>query len=152
MKTIVSKIVKTEVPTNLEIEGATLLSVDEARKLPLRLKQHNNWWWLRSPGFYGSHVAHVYCDGSIDVLGSYANYDNTVCPALKITNLESSDLEIGDVFKFGDKEFEIISDTLAFCTTDIGKHKFDTYSNNYGRSEIKQYVDKWFNESICSYK
>ena len=144
MKIIVNKIIKTEVPTNIEIEGATLLSMDEAEKLPLRLREYKNWWWLRSPGYGSEYATNIYCDGSINDLGSYANCYNTVRPALKITNLEPSKFEIGNVFTFGYKNFEIISDTLAFCTTDIGKHEFDLYSNNYEQSEIKRYVDAWF--------
>lgn len=134
-------------PSELEIRGATLLSTDEARKLPLRLRKYNDWWWLRSRGSYGSHAAFVYTNGLVNDYGSFANYDNAVRPALQLKNLESSDLKIGDVFKFGGKEFEIISDTLAFCTTDIGKHRFDAHRNNYKRSEIKRYVDAWFEKA-----
>lgn len=148
MKTIVSKIVKTEASTNFKIKGATLLSVDEAEVLPLRLRQYKTWWWLRSPGDDSTYAASFYSDGSVDNYGFSVDYDfGAVRPALQIKNLESSNFEIGDLFKFGNKEFEIISDSLAFCTTDIGKHRFDLYSNDYEKSLIKQYIDEWFEDS-----
>ena len=135
---------------DLDIVDATLLSTDEARVLPLRLRSYNNWWWLRSPSIgFINYAALVYGAGSVSRYGNLVHDgDGAVRPALKITNLESSNLKIGDIFKFGGKEFEIISDNLAFCLGDIGKHKFDEKSNDYEISEIKQYVDNWFNSSI----
>ena len=147
MKTIVSKIVKTEVPTNLEIEGATLLSVDEARVLPFRLRQHDNWWWLRSPGKDSDYTISVSSGGYDDT--SYVYCDCiSARPALIIRNFESSNFEIGDIFKFDGKKFEIISKDLAFCLGDIGLHRFDDNSNNYEKSAIKKYVDEWFERII----
>ncbi len=44
------------------------------------------WWWLRSPGFDQYDAAFVYYDGSVNMSGHNANYDNTsVRPALWIT-------------------------------------------------------------------
>lgn len=144
---IVEKKTVIYVETELEIKGVTLLSTDEAEVLPLRLRKYNN-WWLRSPGFFSFTTAIVHDDGSIDINGNDTDYGSGVIrPALKISKLEASGLEIGDVFLFDDKEFEVISDSLAFCTTDIGKHQFDANSNDYEKSEIKKYVDEWFEQS-----
>lgn len=44
------------------------------------------WWWLRSPGFDQYDAAFVYYDGSVNMSGHNANYDNTsVRPAMWIT-------------------------------------------------------------------
>lgn len=47
------------------------------------------WWWLRSPGYYGTHAVRVNADGSIRTSGSKVD-DNNVCvrPAIWI-NLDS---------------------------------------------------------------
>lgn len=136
-------------PTKLDIVSAKLLSTDEAEVLPLRLKKYNNWWWLRSHSIgFINYAALVYGAGSVSRYGNLVHdSDGTVRPVLKIKNLEYSNLEIGDVFEFGGKEFEIVSENFAFCTTDIGKHRFDGSSNVYEKSEIKKYVDDWFKKN-----
>lgn len=50
------------------------------------------WWWLRSPGVGGDHVAHVYFNGSLDsdALPNYA--DGAVRPALWINIREKNSL------------------------------------------------------------
>lgn len=132
---------------DLEITGATLLSIEEAEQLPERLRRYGGFWWLRSPGNDSNRAANVsysgyFCSRDVD----YEFYK--VRPALKI-NLKSSTLKIGDIFKFGDRMFEIISDDLAFCLTDIGMHCFREKweandANNYEKSDIKKYIDNWF--------
>ena len=130
----------------LEIVGATLLSLEEAETLPLRLRKHTNWWWLRSPGYYSYFVAFISGMGSINYHGTNVYYkDGAVRTALKIKNLNSSSLKIGDRFIFGNKTFEIISENRAFCLEDIGEQRFrkdDT--NDYEQSDIKKFIDEWF--------
>lgn len=138
----------------LEIAGATLLSIEDAEALPLRLREYNYWWWLRSPGDDSYSTASVYCDGSINYCGASCDYcGDAVRPALKIKNLESSNFEIGNIFIFGGKKFEIISKNLAFCLEDIGRHCFQkdcwlTDANDYEESTVKKYIDEWF-EKAC---
>ena len=138
---------------DLDITGATLLSIEEAEKLPLEMGKYDTWWWLRSPGT-DSNAAYVYYDGTPRRNGDYVeNSDNTVRPALQIENLKSSNLQIGDTFDFGGKAFKIISNNLAFCLTDIGEYCFrEDYraedSNKYEKSDVKKYVDDWFNQSV----
>lgn len=147
----VQKITTTE--EELEITVATLLSIDEAEKLPDRLREHYNWWWLRSPGDYQGGAAYVYNDGSFYNYGYRVNgSDCCVRPALRINNLESSNLKIGDSFIFGGEEFEIVSDDLAFCKGDIGDHCFREdwqaeNANDYEKSDVKKFVDDWFERS-----
>ena len=143
----VKKIVTSTIELELDISGATLLTRDEASELPERLKRYDKLWWLKSPGNYSCFVV---CVRS----GVYVNCNSewgliTVRPALIISNFESSNLKIGDTFKFGDKEFEIISSDKAFCLSDIGQCAFrKDYkapdANDYEKSDIKKYVDNWF--------
>ena len=69
-----------------------------------------------------------------------------VRPALKIENLASFNLKIGDAFYFGGERFNIISVHFALCEIIIGFSRFDESSNDYEHSEIKARVDAWFNK------
>lgn len=138
---------------DLNILGATLLTIDEVKQLPMRLRKYGLYWWLRSPGYYPNYNAAV-------GYGSFYNFcvnadivNNAVRPVLIIRNLESSNLRIGDTFEFGDKQFEIISHDRAFCLTDIGKCAFRkdkraSDANDYEKSDVKEYINNWFKKSI----
>lgn len=150
----VNKVIKTVQEVELDIIGATLLSAEEAEQLPMRLKGYDHWWWTLSPAYDSNHIFCIESDGYIYKWGHPVDFFEfnlgMIRPALQISNFESSNLKIGDTFKFGTREFEIISDSLAFCTTDIGLCRFDDYSNNYETSEIKMHVDDWFNNVITN--
>ena len=143
---------KTEEEINLKITGATLLSIEEAEALPDHLRRYTNWWWLRSPGIRHIYASYVNCSSCVNFNNSGEFVDDSetsVRPALKIENLKSFGLKAGDSILFADKEFEVVSDTLAFCTTDIGKHCFRDdeeaeSANNYEKSDVKKFVDEWF--------
>ncbi len=141
----------------LKITGATLLSTEEAERLPKHLRKYGHWWWLRSPGRMQKGAASVDGVGWVDFGGRFGSNDSDfVRPALKIKNLESSGFKTGDRFKFGESEFEIISDNAAFCCTDIGCYPFRKDwkaedANDYKKSDIKRYVEAWF-ESVITPK
>lgn len=146
----VNKIIKSIVKEELEITGATLLSVEEAKKyLTVEERIYDNWWWLRSPGYGADRALHIRCDGSIFLDGDYVDTtDVYVRPALQIKNLEFSNIKIGDIFELGGFEFKIISDNLAWMyKQDIGWYVFNKdikKGNDYKTSNIKNFVDKWF--------
>jgi len=138
-----------------DIAGITLLSIEEAKKLPAKLLNYDSdiTWWLRSPG-PSSSVANVVIGGNIgnDI---YASVDRVceVRPVLQIKDLKSSNLKIGDVFTFGDEEFKVISDKLALCLSDIGrsvfrKNKGAKDANEYRASDVRKYVSDWLNKAI----
>ena len=143
---------KTEEEIDLKITGATLLSIKEAEALPYYLCRYTNWWWLRDPGTGSDHASYVNCSGYVN-FNTYGEFvddsETSIRPALKIENLKSLGLKAGDSIFFADKEFEVVSDTLAFCTTDIGTHCFHEDedaegANDYKKSDVKKFVDKWF--------
>ena len=141
--------------SNLDISGATLLTTEEVEKLPERLREYNNskLWWVLQPQDYGAdYVASVYSNGIVSRTGDHRFYFR-VRPALIISNLKSSGLRIGDTFKFGDKDFEIISNDRAFCLGDIGYSLFRedcraSDVDDYEKSDIKNIIDEWFKKSI----
>ena len=141
--------------SELEITGATLLTVEEAKKLPRRLRMYSRWWWLKTRGYLSCNATLVSQVGYINECGSDISFDGAIRPALKISYLESSGLKIGDTFEFDGKQFEIISDDKAFCLQDIGECYFNHFVegelgdfNDYEKSYIKNYVDDWFKWSI----
>jgi len=141
---------------NLEIAEARLLTVEEAKKLPNRLRIYPRWWWLKTRGILSDSVTVVTKFGYINENGVDTAFDKgAVRPALEISNLELSNLRIGDTFEFGYRRFEIISDNRAFCLEDIGEGYFnhciegelDDF-NDYEKSDIKKYVDEWFKRNV----
>jgi hypothetical protein len=40
------------------------------------------WWWLRSPGYSTRSVATVFLNGEMQIIGSDANHEGGVRPAL----------------------------------------------------------------------
>ena len=141
------------VKEDLDIIGATLLSIEEAKQLPIKLRRYHNWWWLRSPGYFSNYAVLVNSDNSIYGYGGSVDYrDSVVRPALEISILESSNLKIGDQFEFGEKLFQIVSSNLAFCLSDIGKHCFREDwqaqdANIYEKSDVNRYIDEWFEQN-----
>lgn len=152
---IVKKQIPTFVDEPLDIKGATLLSEEEVKSLLTEKERaYVYWWWLRTPGGYSSrHACYVSYGGSVNDYGVRVSDDDVgVRPAL-IINLESSDLEIGDIFKFGGKEFQILSPTIAWLfRDDIGRCAFrkdwkTANASNYETSDVKKIIDEWFAEA-----
>lgn len=144
----------------LDLTGARLLTIEEAEKLPDRLIFSNFIWWLMTPAavdntIWGqltrNYIAAVHEDGYIGYHICDIDF-YSVRPALKIANLRSSDLKIGDIFEFGEHKFEIISDYLAFCLYSIGSMAFREDwraldAKDYEKSDVKKYIDDWFKRS-----
>ena len=150
----VNKIIKTTKRKSLGITGATLLPVEEAKKLDSDYLKDDDTWWLRSPGIFVFDAACVDGeDGTVDVCGYNVVKVFGVRPALIISNL--GDFEVGDKFEVGNKfenskyTFTVITDNYALCDNIIGSspfredHKADD-ANDYEKSDIKKYVDEWF--------
>ena len=132
------------------ITGATLLSVEEAKNLDKEILKADKDWWLRSPAHYANYATCVGGDsGCVYIAGSNVKGNFGVRPALKLSNLESSNLQIWDKFTFGNHDFTIISDCYALCNDCVGRCTFRKDSeaenaNKYEASDIKGYVEAWF--------
>ena len=80
------------IPARLSDVGVTdkvwLLSVNEAKKLPLHVKKfgHFKWiWWLRSPGRYSNDTAYVDSVGSVHTGGNFVDRASVcVRPAMQV--------------------------------------------------------------------
>ena len=132
---------KKKLPT---FSHADLLTVEEAEKVPQKLRKHTRWWWLKTDS--GSlRAPSVFDAGDICRNGDFIENGAAVRPALRITGI--GDYRVGSLFKFGGKWFQIVDDDIAFCLSNIGIERYDINSSNYEKSEIKRFVDNWFNEN-----
>lgn len=62
-----------------------LLSTGDARELPLEIREFDNSWWLRSPGWAESRVVYVNNDGGIYPFGRNVASDNRAMrPAMRV--------------------------------------------------------------------
>ena len=142
---------------NVKILGATLLSKEEAETLLTQEEREyfesNGGWWLRSPGDDFYFTCYVYIDGYVTSYYYTYRTDVSVRPALKI-DISNSDIELGDTFTFGGKEFKILTPELAWMyNDDIGKCAFREdwealNANMYEASDVKKFVDAWFTKVL----
>lgn len=123
-----------------EINEITLLSIEEAGKVPVSILACGEWWWLRSPGYYQYDATYVYIGGGVYELGDYVYSDNiAVRPAFRINNLES---EIGGKIMVGKTWCTVVDEGLALADCIIGgSHRFDKESNNWETSELKAFIE-----------
>jgi len=130
----------------LKIEDITLLSLEEVKDIPESILKYHGCWWLRSPGHNQYGAAFVIYDGSVNYFGyGVHDDDRAVRPALRISNLESLELEVGDIvgLKGVDVEWVVVSDEYLLCADNsFGVHRFDEESNDYENSDIKDYIHK----------
>lgn len=134
----------------LDIEGVTLLSVEEAKKLPEDILSCGYWWWLRSPGYNDGSAAVVLHYGTVREHGFRVNrVDGAVRPAFIISSIESANLKFGDKIKIMGIEATVISDKLALADEPVGHTYFRKDfkapdANDYEKSDIKTWLEDWW--------
>lgn len=146
----VNKIIINKEQQELDIVGVTLLSVEEAAKLSLEIRNIDDWWWLCSPGILPCEATLVSHE-IVDYAGHDVDEANGVRPALQISNLGDSNLKEGDKFKWGDYTWTIIFDQYALCDKCVALLPFREDSeakdaNVYEKSDIKKYLDQWYED------
>ena len=79
-------------------------------------------------------------------------YNTVPCvrPVLTLENIDSTSFEIGDTFEFRGYIFTIISKEYALCDEGITTMAYRSEegvenANDYESSDIKAYLEKWFN-------
>lgn len=135
----------------LFVEGITLLSVEEFEVAEDKIPQVHETWWLRSPGAYGNSTAILYGNGYVFDHGFRVYNTYGVRPALRVSNLESTGLQIGDRFKLADETWTVISERHALCDSIVGETPFrDDWkasdANDYEKSDVKVWLEKWAKE------
>ena len=147
----VEKIIKNTKEIDLQIEEITLLSKEEYLAAKDIIPARHDWWWLRSPYRYDTNYA-----GVVRSIGNF-NYDpvvdgsDGVSPALKIRDLKSSNLEVGDQIILAGYTWTVISDDYILCDSIVGKTCFRKDwkapdANVYEKSDIKKWLEAWAKE------
>lgn len=148
----------------------TLLTTEEVEKLPIRIRICKTpkefcgyelygkcWWWLRSPGSLSGSATDVDSGGYVSSRGNFVDDDcGGVRPALQ--NLTFNEIEEmlktkkGYIKLLGTKWIDV-SGYLGYACLLKKKclkrtHRFDDESNDYEVSEIKKFIEKWFNKKM----
>lgn len=151
----ICKVVKKIEFVDIEFCEITLLSIEEAKKVPQKLRAIGDSWWLRSPGILDDFSGSVLGDGLVYHSG-ISVYDNElgVRPALKIYNLESLNLKVGNEIIVGGEMWTVVDEDLALCNRNIKYMKFAKKSecNDYEKSDIKVFLDKWAKDTGLVFK
>lgn len=136
-------------------ESLELLSIEEARELPESVIKYGASWWLRSHGKNPYNADFVHFRGEISDLGKYVqNSYIAVCPALKISNPKPSNLELYGKYLVNNESIGIYNEFIGIYIGDnkflykgrVIYHRFDSESNDYETSDIKQYLNIWLKE------
>lgn len=122
-----------------DIEQITLLTIEQAEEIPMKILACGGRWWLRTAGYYRDYVTYVGSDGVIYEFG-YDAYDDysAVRPIFKINNLNA---------EFGNKVFvekrlcTVIDKDLVLVDKCVCNHRFDLFSNNWENSELKTFLE-----------
>lgn len=121
------------------IKEITLLTIEQAERLPRELRAREYWWWLRSPGYFQDDAACVSGGGSVYYLGDDVN-DVGVCvrPAFVIPGLDS---KIYDKVHVGECVCTVVDKDLVLADDVVCYHRFDTDSNDWDKSELKAFIE-----------
>ncbi len=137
----------------LDIREVTLLSTDEVKSAENNISgisaSTEGGWWLRSPGYFVDVAAYVHYDGDVCDEGTPVNRNLGVRPALRIDNLASNDLQIGDKIEVADHTWTVVLDDMALCDDIVAHSPFNKRresENNYASSDIKRFVGNWARE------
>lgn len=148
---MIEKQIVSYTPVECTIRGITLLSAEEYEEAQDYIQQLDSGWWLRSSDFWSPGAKLVTCDGSINEYGVEVSYGSvSVRPALLILKPESLNLAIGDKIRFAGYIWTIIPGDMALCDEEIGFNRFDAKTNDFKKSEIKQYIENWLADKLAA--
>lgn len=121
------------------VKEITLLTTEQAERLPKEMLDCGEWWWIRSPGDNQYNAAGVNSYGSIYYNGSYVRCEGgCVRPVFIISNLGS---KIGAKVRVGNCVCTVIDKDLAFADDVVCDYRFDGKSNNWDKSELKAFIE-----------
>lgn len=121
------------------IKEITLLTIEQAERLPRELRAREYWWWLRSPGYFQDYAACVSGGGSVYYYGCYVNDDYSgVRPAFVIPGLDS---KIYDQVHVGGCVCTVVDKDLVLADDVVCYHRFDAKSNDWNKSELKAFIE-----------
>lgn len=116
----------------------TLLTLEQAEKLPTAMLQRDCWWWLQGPSDLAFVAVAFSYDGSECVYRNVRSDCTGVVPAFQINNLRA---------KFGDKVYvgklccTVVGDNLVLSDKIVCEHCFDKATNDWKKSELKAFIE-----------
>jgi len=117
---------------DIKITEITLLTLEEAEKVPKELLAVGEYWWLRSPSQNPkdtTSVLFVNPDGSFDTKGRSPGICNHIRPVLKISNLSELGLAEGDTFSLaGYTTWTVIPGDMALYDKTIDSCPYRTFT------------------------
>lgn len=125
---------------NLEVTGITILSVDEAKRIPISIRksahrydwQQTSQWWLRTPGLTRK-AAYVFPDGKINTDGAYVDCGISqsigVKPVLTVANLTELKLGRGSKVNLAGLTWTVINEQMLLCDHIVGTLNFRDYGS-----------------------
>lgn len=141
---------------DIDILGITLLSAEEAETLPPDIRDIKKTWWLRSPG-YGDNYASIMLEGFTAFTDIRDDSKIDVRPALEVGYermcMTKPRLDRGDKINLAGHTWTVISYQYILCDDIIGKCAFRkdynaSDANDYEKSDVKKFLDDWFEKSI----
>ena len=137
----------------VDILRADLLKKEDLSWVPFSIKQYRKCWWVNIPDEDNPQKVKVGDVCGHVIFSKTVNRFFAVRPALRIDASQSRYIKRGDMFTFGGKRFYVATDDFAFCLSDIGNCAFSSHmmmstAQNYNNSDIKQWIDNWFSNSM----
>ena len=132
-------------PVYLDKYEITLLTVEEYRKYKSTVPNIEDWWWLRSPGNADDRAAYVCPKGAVLSRGDgIRSDDDAVRPALKSDEII---LDVGEQFIALGNRWTVIGKGIAISNGIVATHRYDSDSNVWETSELKEWLEAWAKEA-----
>lgn len=116
----------------------TLLTEEQAEKLPPKMLEKGAWWWLRSPDDF-------YCATIADYNGlmyyNSADVGNTRGGVVPVFEFPSLRAKIGDKVYVGKLRCTVIGENLALADKVVCEHCYDEKSSDWETSELKAFIE-----------
>lgn len=118
------------------VSEITLLTIEQAERLPKELLSCGEWWWLRSPGSNWDAIAGVNCDGSVDLAG-VDGFTNFACvrPAFFVPDLNP---KLGAKVQIGNHMCTVIEKDLVLADSVVCRDLFGL--TPWDKSYLKKFL------------
>ena len=121
-----------------------LLTLDEARKLPLWVRACGEGWWTKTPGKFDNTMSVVFDDGQVQEFGPEPTARFGVRVVIDFEDRDDYDLMwgVGDVIREGSDTLYYLGNNRWLTLNLFGRHRFgETVS--WQDSELKAWLDEY---------
>ena len=134
---------------NLDVTEVTIPSIEEIKKIKMNFDiDCDCTWWLRPSGNNSHNVPYITDLRDVFETDLYVHFEYGVRPLLRITNLESSNLKLGDKIEIFGEKFTIVLEGRALADSVVGYSAFRKDwraedANDYEKSDLKSWLENW---------